>query len=70
MYTEILENEIKSVKVKIKELFILIGDDVTTAQERGEIIDQWLKLRGKLVGLEFALEQYQGVLGKLEKNFS
>lgn len=70
MYTEILENEIKNVKSKIKELFILIGDDVTTAQERGEIIDQWLKLRGKLAGLEFALEQYQGVLVKLEKNFS
>lgn len=60
MFTEILENEIKDVKVKIKDLFILIGDDVTPASERGYIIDDWLKLRGKLEGLEFALEACQG----------
>ena len=56
MSTEIIKKEIKNVKSEIKELFILIGDDVTPASERGYIIDDWLKLRGKLEGLEFALE--------------
>ena len=59
MFTEIIEKEIWLVKFEIEDLIILIEGQEMPAHERGELIDEMIKLRGKLEGLEFALEKYQ-----------
>ena len=58
MFTEIIEKEIWLVKFEIEDLIILIEGQEMPAHERGELIDEMIKLRGKLEGLEFALETY------------
>ena len=59
MFTEIIEKEIRNAKFEIEDLLILIEGQEMPAWERGELIDEMIKLRGKLEGLEFALETYQ-----------
>ena len=59
MFNEIINKEIRSVKFEIEDLIILIEGQEMPAHERGELIDEMIKLRGKLDGLEFALEKYQ-----------
>ena len=58
MFTEIIEKEIWLVKFEIEDLIILIEGQEMPAHERGELIDEMIKLRGKLEGLEFALKTY------------
>ena len=58
MFTKIIEKEIWLVKFEIEDLLILIEGQEMPAHERGELIDEMIKLRGKLEGLEFALETY------------
>ena len=58
MFTEIIEKEIRNAKFEIEDLLILIEGQEMPAWERGELIDEMIKLRGKLEGLEFALETY------------
>lgn len=59
MFTEIIEKEIRNVKFEIEDLEILIDGQTMPDWERGELIDERMKLKGKLDGLEFALETYQ-----------
>ena len=59
MFNKLIEKEIWLVKFEIEDLIILIEGQEMPAHERGELIDEWIKLRGKLEGLEFALEAYQ-----------
>lgn len=60
MFTEIIEKEIRKVKFEIEYLENLIDYEASLSNyERGEIIDERYKLKGKLKGLEFALETYQ-----------
>ena len=58
MFNEIIEKEIWLVKFEIEDLIILIEGQEMPAHERGELIDEMIKLRGKLEGLEFALKTY------------
>ena len=58
MFIEIIEKEIRNAKFEIEDLLILIEGQEMPAHERGELIDEMIKLRGKLEGLEFALETY------------
>ena len=58
MFIEIIEKEIRNAKFEIEDLLILIEGQEMPAWERGELIDEMIKLRGKLEGLEFALETY------------
>ena len=58
MFNEIIEKEIWLVKFEIEDLVILIEGQEMPAHERGELIDEMIKLRGKLEGLEFALKTY------------
>lgn len=60
MFTEIIEKEIRNAKFEIEDLEILIDGQTMPDWERGELIDERYKLQGKLDGLEFALETYQG----------
>ena len=58
MFKEIIKEEIKKVKFEIEDLEILIDGQAMTDYERGELIDERYKLKGKLDGLEFALKTY------------
>lgn len=58
MFTEIIEKEIRNAKFEIEDLLILIEGQEMPKWERDELINEWIKLRGKLEGLEFALETY------------
>ena len=58
MFIEIIEKEIWLVKFEIEDLIILIEGQEMPAHERGELINEMIKLRGKLDGLEFALKTY------------
>ena len=58
MFIEIIEKEIWLVKFEIEDLIILIEGQEMPAHERGELINEMIKLRGKLEGLEFALKTY------------
>ena len=58
MFIEIIEKEIWLVKFEIEDLIILIEGEKMPAHERGELIDEMIKLRGKLEGLEFSLKTY------------
>ena len=58
MFTEIIEKEIRNVKFEIEDLEILIDGQTMPDWERGELIDERMKLKGKLDGLEFALGTY------------
>lgn len=59
MFTKLIEKEIRNVKFEIEDLEILIDGQAMPDWERGELIDERMKLKGKLDGLEFALETYQ-----------
>ena len=59
MFTEIIEKEIRNAKFEIEDLLILIEGQEMPKWERDELINEWIKLRGKIDGLEFALEKYQ-----------
>ena len=59
MFTEIIEKEIRNAKFEIEDLIILIEGEAMPDWERGELIDEMIKLRGKIAGLEFALETYE-----------
>lgn len=59
MAIKIIEKEIRKVKFEIEDLEILIDHEASLSNyERGELIDERYKLKGKLEGLEFALETY------------
>ena len=59
MFTEIIEKEIRNVKFEIEDLEILIDHEASLSNyERGELIDERYKLKGKLEGLKLALETY------------
>ena len=58
MFNKLIEKEIRNVKFEIEDLLILIEGEKMPAHERGELIDEMIKLRGKLEGLEFALKTY------------
>lgn len=59
MFAYIISKEIRNVQFEMEDLDILIEKQAMKDCERGELIDQRLKLRGKLDGLRFALETYQ-----------
>lgn len=59
MAIKIIEKEIRNVKFEIEDLEILIDGQAMPDHERGYLIDERYKLKGKLEGLEFALEAYQ-----------
>ena len=48
MFTKIIEKEIWLVKFEIEDLLILIEGQEMPAHERGELIYEMIKLRGKL----------------------
>ncbi|AXY81132.1 hypothetical protein AVP_16 [Aerococcus phage vB_AviM_AVP] len=58
MFNEIIEKEIWLVKFEIEDLIILIEGQEMPKWERDELINEWIKLKGKLDGLEFALKTY------------
>lgn len=59
MFTQIIEKEIREVKFEIENLEILIEGEGVPGWDRGELIDKRYKLKGKLDGLDFALQTYQ-----------
>lgn len=58
MFTKIIEKEIRDVKFEIEDLEILIEGQGMPGWDRGELIDERYKLKGKLDGLEFSLKTY------------
>lgn len=58
MFIENIEKEIRNAKFEIEDLLILIEGQEMPKWERDELINEWIKLRGKIDGLEFALETY------------
>ena len=58
MFIEIIKEKISNIKFEIEDLEKLIDGQAITDYERGEMIDERYKLRGKLDGLKLALEIY------------
>ena len=58
MFIEIIEKEIRNAKFEIEDLLILIEGQEMPKWERDELINEWIKLNGKIDGLELALETY------------
>ena len=58
MFKEIIEKEIIGVKFEIEDLVNLIDGEEMPKWERDELINEWIKLLGKLDGLKLALKTY------------